>query len=140
MLVANFSQNGLECKIFLGGMPRDPLSMSLAAEYMSCLWHRTSSCDHKIAKRLKFCLTTSSFAATPLLNDIQDDTLVCNIFSQEHMTGFITWPYQNYYNYIGDQVTKPVILVKILLYVIQGVIDKVTSWPQLITKLLVAPT
>ena len=44
--------------------------------------------------------------------------------------------------YKGGQVTKPVILVKIcytLLYVIQGVIDKVPSWPQLISKLLVTP-
>ena len=41
----------------------------------------------------------------------------------------------------GGQVIKPIILVKIcykLLYVIQGIknIDKVTSWPQLISKLL----
>ena len=49
--------------------------------------------------------------------------------------------YQNYYK--GGQVTK--LIVKIcykLLYVIQGVksiFDKVTSWPQLMRKLLVAP-
>ena len=39
-------------------------------------------------------------------------------------------------------MTKPIILVKIILCVIQGVIqlfDKVTSWPQLISNLLVAP-
>ena len=51
----------------------------------------------------------------------------------------------NIYNKKGGQVTKPIILVKIcykLLYVIQGVkniFDKVTFWPQLISKLLVAP-
>ena len=44
---------------------------------------------------------------------------------------------QNYYK--GGQVTKSIILVKIcykLLHVIQGVrnIDKVTYWPQLISK------
>ena len=39
-----------------------------------------------------------------------------------------------------DQVTKPIVLVKIcykLLYVIQGIensFDKVTSWPQLISE------
>ena len=37
-------------------------------------------------------------------------------------------------------MTKPVILVYTLLYVVQGVIDKViTSWPQLISKPFVAP-
>ena len=63
-----------------------------------------------------------------------------------NMIGFVTWlPFFipiNYYK--GDQVTKPIILVKIcseLLCVIQGVksiFDKVTSWPQLISKFLVA--
>ena len=39
-------------------------------------------------------------------------------------------------------MTKPIILVKICLYVIQGVkniFDEVTSWPQLISKFMVAP-
>ena len=38
-------------------------------------------------------------------------------------------------------MTKPIILVKICLYVIQGVensFGKVTSWPQLISEFLVA--
>ena len=38
-------------------------------------------------------------------------------------------------------MTKPIILVKIyykLLYVIQGVEGKVTTWPQLISEFLVA--
>ena len=66
------------------------------------------------------------------------------------MIGFVTWPPFSYsYMYVpkcyeGDQVTKPIILVKIcckLLYVIQVHIvkyfDKVTFWPQLISKFLV---
>ena len=58
-----------------------------------------------------------------------------------NLPSIATYLLQNYYK--GGQVTKPVILVKICytpLYVIQGVIDKVTSWLQLISKLLVAPT
>ena len=42
--------------------------------------------------------------------------------------------------YKGGQVIKPIILVKILLYVIQGAensLGKVTSWPQLIEFLVV---
>ena len=48
------------------------------------------------------------------------------------MIGFVTWPP---FCYKGDQVTKPIILVKIcykLLYVIQGVensFGKAISWP-----------
>ena len=43
----------------------------------------------------------------------------------------------------GGQVKKPIILMKICYKLIQGVkniFDKVTSWPQLISKLLVTPT
>ena len=48
------------------------------------------------------------------------------------MTGFVAWPPLHIIILIqkGGQVTKPVILVKMcytILYVIQGVIDKVTS-------------
>ena len=48
------------------------------------------------------------------------------------MTGFVTWPpfCTKIIIKVHGQVTKPVILVKIcytLLYVIQGVIGKVTS-------------
>ena len=60
------------------------------------------------------------------------------------MIGFITWPpflYQNYYK--GGQVTKPIVKICYkLLYIIQGVksiFDKVASWPQLMSYLLVAP-
>ena len=59
------------------------------------------------------------------------------------MIGFVTWPpflYQNYYK--GGQVTNPIVKIWYkLLYVILGVksiFDEVTSWPQLISKLLAA--
>ena len=49
------------------------------------------------------------------------------------MIGFVTWPpFFVPTCYKGGQVTKPIILVKILLYVIQGVensFGKATSWP-----------
>ena len=58
------------------------------------------------------------------------------------MIGFVTWPpFFIPKCYKGGQETKPIILVKIcykLLYVIQGVEGKVTSWPQLISEFLVA--
>ena len=71
------------------------------------------------------------------------------------MICFVTWPPFSQLNYYkGGQVTKPIILVKIcynivsrvhniieeyellIVYVIHGVkyFDKVTSWPQLISK------
>ena len=58
------------------------------------------------------------------------------------MIRLVTWPpflYQHYYK--GGQVTKPIVKICYkLLYVILGVksiFDKVASWPQLISKLLV---
>ena len=56
------------------------------------------------------------------------------------MIGFVTWPP---YIQKGGQVTKPIIVVKMpckLLYVIQvkGFIKCSTSWPYLISEVLVA--
>ena len=59
------------------------------------------------------------------------------------MTGFVIWPPFLYQHYYKGEVTKPIVKICYeLLHVIQGVesiFDKVTSWPQLISKLLVAP-
>ena len=56
--------------------------------------------------------------------------------------GFVTWP--PFWTNIITKMAKPIVKICYeLLYVIQGVIstlDKITSWPQLISNLLVAPT
>ena len=69
------------------------------------------------------------------------DTIVHNIFT--NMIDFVTWPpfLTKITYYIGGQMTNPVMLVKIcykLLYVqeVKTIIDKVTFWPQLISKIL----
>ena len=67
-----------------------------------------------------------------------------NIFTS--MIGFVTWPpFLIVYRYEkGGQVTKPIILVKICYNIVchlrsYNYFDKVTSWPQLISNILVTP-
>ena len=60
------------------------------------------------------------------------------------MIGFVTWPPYKRLVQKGGQVTKPIIVVKMpckLLYVIQVkefLIKCLTSWPYLISEILVA--
>ena len=58
------------------------------------------------------------------------------------MIGFVTWPPFLYYHiYKGGQVTKPIIVVKMpckLLYIVQVKRFLITSWPYLISKVLIA--
>ena len=72
-------------------------------------------------------------------------TIVYSIFFTIIIIGFVTWPpflYQD--NYIGGQVTanceKYAINYCMSFKEFKKFFDKVTSWPQLISKLLVAPT
>ena len=64
------------------------------------------------------------------------------------MIGFVAWPPLKQYNYVRKKVANyasgkanhTLILCYKLLYVIQGgkdIIYKVTSWPQLISQILV---
>ena len=68
---------------------------------------------------------------------------ICTFSKHDWLYHLITSSYQNYYK--GGQLTKPLIVVKIYhKYIIiachSNIFAKVTSWPQLISKFLVAPT
>ena len=61
------------------------------------------------------------------------------------MISFVTWPPFLHQNWPSDKANHTYFenMLLTILYVIQGVknnFDKVTSWPQLISKFLVAPT